>query len=140
MLLSGISFRVVAAVLQMLRIWETVFYPQTFLTFHSFPTFDARTATICFYQGFSGRRQFFLENFRTYHCDSKHATSSSVCLNRTVFSKLYYLVGSIYVLRSAAEHYINLLLILNPLSDSSICFQSQVLSTRSQNFLVSYGL
>ena len=55
-------------------------------TLHTFPTFG----TICFYHGFPGSWQFFLEGCRaSSHWGSKHRTSLSVCLNHTVFSKRY---------------------------------------------------
>ena len=44
-------------------------------------------------------QQFFLEGRRTSHWGSKHRPGLSVCLNHTVFSRRYYSVGSIYVLR-----------------------------------------
>ena len=59
-LFSGVSFFTFfgsfsVAVPRLLRIWESLFYSQAFFLLHSFPTFD----TTCFYQGFSGSRQFF---------------------------------------------------------------------------------
>ena len=58
---------------------------------HSFPTFG----TTCFYQGFRGSRQFFLECCRASHLGSKHRRGPSGCLNHTVFSRRYSSVGSI---------------------------------------------
>ena len=43
-----------------LRFWVGIFYPQTFFTLCSFPTFLARSrhfGTTCFYQDFTGSRQ-----------------------------------------------------------------------------------
>ena len=70
---------------RVLRIWESVFYSQTFFTLHSFPTFG----TTCFYQGFPGSRQFFLEGCRASYWGTKRRPGLSVCLNYTVFSKRY---------------------------------------------------
>ena len=70
---------------RVLRIWENVFPSPVFFTLHSFPTFG----TTCFYQGFPGSRQFFLEGCRAIHWCSKHRSGPSVCLNHTVFSKRY---------------------------------------------------
>ena len=72
-----------------------LFYPLVFLTLHSFPTF----CKSCFYQDFPGSRQFFLGGCMASHRGLKHRPVPSVCLNHTVFSKSYYLTGSIYVLR-----------------------------------------
>ena len=69
---------------RVLRIWES-------LTLHSFPTLG----TTCFYQGFRGSRQFFLECCRASHLGSKHRPGPSGCLNHTVFSRRYSSVGSI---------------------------------------------
>ena len=74
----------VTVLLWVLRVWESVFYSQAFFTLHSFLTFD----TTCFYQGFPGSRQFFLEGCRVSHWGSKHP-DPSVYLNHTVFSKKY---------------------------------------------------
>ena len=68
-----------------------IFYPQAFFTLRFFPTFGK----ICFYQGFPGSRQFFLEGCRTSHWGSQHRPGPCVCLNHTVFSKRYKSVGSI---------------------------------------------
>ena len=73
-----------------------LFYSLVFLTLHSFPTFCIN----CFYQDFPGNRHFFLEGCMASHRGLKHRAGPSVCLNHTVFSKSYYSVGSIYVLRS----------------------------------------
>ena len=82
------------AVPWVLRIWESFFYFQTFFTLHPFLTFG----TTCFYQGFPGSWQFFIEGCRAFHWGSKLSPRPSVCLNHTVFSKRYS-VSSIYVLR-----------------------------------------
>ena len=69
---------------RVLRIRETFFYSQSFFfTLHSFPTFG----TNCFYHGFPGRQQFFLERCRASHWLSKHRPDPSVYLNYTMFSK-----------------------------------------------------
>ena len=70
---------------RVLRIWKSIFYSQSFFTLLSFPTFG----TICFYQGFPGSLQFFLESCRTSHWGSKHRPDPSICLNQTVFRKRY---------------------------------------------------
>ena len=72
---------------QVLRIWESLFHPEPFFTLYSFPTFDACTTSICFYQDFPGSRQFLLEVCKASHCSSKHRPAPSVCLNHTVFHK-----------------------------------------------------
>ena len=108
-------FNFCVVVLWLLWIGEIFFYPQPFFTLNSYPAFGASTTATCLYQGFPGSWQFFSEGCRASYCGSKHRSNPSVCLNYTVFSKRYYLVGSIYVLRPAVEHYINLLLVLNPL-------------------------
>ena len=60
-----------------LQFWVGIFYPQTLFTLRSFPDiFD----TTCFYQGFPGSRQFFLEVCRASCWSSKHRPGSSVCL------------------------------------------------------------
>ena len=56
-----------------------IFYPQVFFTLRSFPTFS----TTCFYQGFPGSWQFFLEGCRASHWSLKHRPGPSVCLNHT---------------------------------------------------------
>ena len=66
--LSGISFCVVAAVPRVLRIRESVFYPQAFFTLYSFPIFSESIAITCVYQGFPKSRQLFLEGCRASHC------------------------------------------------------------------------
>ena len=50
-----------------LRIWESFFNFQVFFALHSSPTFG----TTCFYQGFPGSRQFFIEGCRASHWGSK---------------------------------------------------------------------
>ena len=84
--------------------------------------------------------QFNLKDSRVLCCDSKHSFNPTICLNNKVFSIRYYSIGSFYVLRPASEHYINLLLILNPLFNSFISCEPHVLSTRPQKLLVSYDL
>ena len=71
------------------------FYSHVYFTLHSFPTFD----TTCFYQGFPGSQQLFVEGFRASHWGSKQVPCPSVCMNHTVFIKRYWSVGSIYVVR-----------------------------------------
>ena len=66
-----------------------------FFTLHFFSAFGIT----CFDQGFPWNRQFFFESCKTLHWDSKHQPGPSSSLNHTVFSKRYYSVGSIYVLR-----------------------------------------
>ena len=45
-------------------------------------------ATNCFYQGFLGSWQFFLEGCRAFHSGSKHSLSpTTVCLNHMVIHK-----------------------------------------------------
>ena len=84
--LSGTSFCVVMVVVpRVLRIWESFFYSQALFTLHAFPKFGKT----CFYQGFSGSWQFFLEGCRVSYWSSKHKPGPSVCLNHTVFSKKY---------------------------------------------------
>ena len=68
------------------------FFAQGFFTLPSFPTF----ATTCFYQGFPGSPQFFLEGCRASHWGSKHRPGPSVCFNQTAFSKKV-LVGRCYL-------------------------------------------
>ena len=70
---------------RVLRIWDSIFYPQALFTLHSFPTFG----TTCFYHSFPGSRQFFLEGCRASHWGPKHRPGPSVWLNHTVFSKRY---------------------------------------------------
>ena len=85
-----------ATVPRVLRIWESFFCPEAFFTLNSsFPTFD----TTCFYQGFPENRMFFPEDCRVSQSTEKYRPDPSFCLNHTVFSKRYYSVGSIYVLR-----------------------------------------
>ena len=60
-----------------LQFWVGIFYPQTLFTLRSFlDIFD----TTCFYQGFPGSRQFFLEVCRASCWSSKHRPGPSVCL------------------------------------------------------------
>ena len=107
-LLSGVFCLILlptfAKVPQVLRIWENFFYPETFFNLHSFPTFG----TTCFYHGFPGSRHFFHEGCRASHWGSKHRPSPYLCLNHILFSKKYYLVGSIFVLRSYRTLYLPL--------------------------------
>ena len=70
---------------RVLQIWESLFYPQVLFTLHYFPKFD----TTCFYQGFPGSRQFFLEGCRASHWGSKHRPDPFFCLKHTVLSKRY---------------------------------------------------
>ena len=70
---------------RVLQIWESLFYPQVLFTLHYFPKFG----TTCFYQGFPGSRQFFLEGCRASHWGSKHRLDQFVCLKHTVLSKRY---------------------------------------------------
>ena len=58
-----------------LRFWVGIFYPQAFFTLRSFT--DILT---CIYQGFPGRRQFFLEVCRVSYWSSKHRLNPSFCL------------------------------------------------------------
>ena len=61
-------------------------------------------------------RHFSFECCRASHRGSNHRPGPSVCLNHTVFSKCYYLMGSIYLLEAATYYYINYLsLVLNSL-------------------------
>ena len=82
---------------QVLRIWESVFYLQAFFTLH--PS--------CFLR-LPWRHQFNIKVRRSSCCGSKHSRGLTICLNHTVFTKRYYLVGSIYLLCSAVKHYISL--------------------------------
>ena len=66
-----------------LRFWVGIFFAQAFFTLPSFPTFG----TTCFYQGFPGSPQFFLEGCRASHWGLKHRPGPSVCFNQTAFSK-----------------------------------------------------
>ena len=71
----GPSFTVLPRVL---RFWEGIFLPTGFFYLRLFPHIFA---TICFYQGLPGSRQFFLEVCMTlYWWSSKHRTGPSVCL------------------------------------------------------------
>ena len=79
------SFPTFATVAWVLRIWGGLLYCQAFFTLHSFSKFG----TTCFYQGFSGSRQFFHEGWRTYHWGLKQRPGPSACLNHTVFRKSY---------------------------------------------------
>ena len=126
--LSGILFCVTVAVPQVLRIWESVFALRHFL--------PCTPLHCVFIKGFPGRWQFFLEESRVFHCSSRHRPSLSVFLNHTVqqFSKIYYSIGSIYVLKPASEHYIKVFRVSNPLFNSFICCQVHVLFTRTQKF------
>ena len=65
-------FGVVAAVPQVLRIWEGTLYPQALSTLHSFHTFSTCTTSTCFYQGFPRNQQFSLKDYRAYHCGLKY--------------------------------------------------------------------
>ena len=56
---------VAVAAPQLLRVSETVFYPQLLFTLQSFYTFVACTESICSNQGFLWSWQFFLEGHRT---------------------------------------------------------------------------
>ena len=61
-------------------------------------------------------RKFSFECCRASHRGSNHRPGPSVCLNDTVFSKCYYLMGSTYLLEAATYYYINYLsLVLNSL-------------------------
>ena len=61
--------------------------------------------------------RFSLKGYRGSHWGSKHRLNPSVCLNRTVFSKRNYMVGSIYVSGAATNYYINdLSLVLDSLN------------------------
>ena len=57
----------------------------SFLSLHSFSIFG----TTCFYQGFPGSRQFFLEGCRASHWGLKHRPSPLVCLNHSVHQKTF---------------------------------------------------
>ena len=58
------------------------------IQFFSFPTFGTTTTSNCFYQGFPGSLQFFLEDCRASHCGSKHRSGPYICLNHTLVHKL----------------------------------------------------
>ena len=89
-----------------LRIWESVFYSQSFFTLNSFLLLSR----------LPWDRQFCFEGCRASHWGSTHRPGPSVCLNHTVFGKRYYLVGSTYALGTATDYYIDYLsLVLNSL-------------------------
>ena len=92
---------VLTAVPWVLPTWDRFFYSQTVFTFDFFPTFG----TTCFYEGISRRRHFFLEGARASYWSFKHRPNPPVCLNHTVFKKMYQLVGSTYVLRVIGKLY-----------------------------------
>lgn len=111
------NFCVVAFVPRVIQIWENFFYLQAFF---SFPTFGACTISTCFYQGFLGAGSSFqTAGFPTV---VRNTDPTLVCLNHT-FSKRYYQVGSICVLGSAVEHYINLSPVLNLHFNGLICWK-----------------
>ena len=67
--------------------FEWVFFnPQAFFTLRSFTnSFDST----CFYQGFPGSRQFFLEVCRALYWSSKHRRGPSACLIHSNLQKFY---------------------------------------------------
>ena len=79
------SFPIFVTVPRVLRIWQSFFDSQAFFTKHFFPTFG----TTCFYQGFPGSWQFFLEGCKASHWGLKRRPGPSVCLNHTMISKRY---------------------------------------------------
>ena len=93
------SFPTFATVLQVLQIRERFFYSQVFFTLHSFPTFD----TIGCFTNLLSRVHWELTVFPWCFSASqlgfKIQTWFTKCFE-SVFSKRYYSVGSIYVLRS----------------------------------------
>ena len=58
--------------LQVLQIWERVFYHRALIVLYSFPRFCACTATTCFSHDFSCSQQFNLECNRGSRCSLKH--------------------------------------------------------------------
>ena len=108
---------------QVLRIWESFFYFQAFFMLYSF-SYSPQYRK--YYR--SERTLFILRRFLTYilsedlaqtafinhegcrasHWGSKHRPSPYLCLNHIVFSKKFYFVGSIYVLRSCRTLYLPL--------------------------------
>ena len=65
--------------LKELFLLSSIFYLLSFLTF----------GTICFYEGFPGSCQYFLEGCSASYWGSKYRSRLSVCLNHTVFNKRY---------------------------------------------------
>ena len=58
-----------------------------FATFAIVETTTHQLSTTCFYQGFLGSWQFFLEGCRASHHGSKHSLIPTVCLNHMVIHK-----------------------------------------------------
>ena len=102
------TFPTFATVLQVLQIWERFFYPQTFFTLNSFWTFGAMGCFTNLLSRDPWSKQFFLEVAGLSNRGLKHRPGPSVCLNHTVFSKIFFLVGSIYVLQPYRTLYQNL--------------------------------
>ena len=80
-------FCVIAVVPWSLRIWESVFYPQTFFALDSFSVVGVCTATICFSR-LPWVWQFSLKVSRASCCSSKHSLGLTVCLNHTAVHEL----------------------------------------------------
>ena len=81
---------------RVLRIWESIFYPQVFLSLYSSSRFGTCTTTTYLHQGFPKSQQFNIKGCRASYCNSKHRLSSIVCLNHTTIKNCYVQYWSLF--------------------------------------------